>query len=120
MKTLAKKIKNLKSGYADLELKVSGMEKKMKKSLRKLLVAGMLAALTLSGCSHVSLSEMQVDELRESYCESVRYEDETYCEYVPINPNVTIHYLPETDECRFFYADTGEEEVKNCFEEDMR
>jgi hypothetical protein len=38
MKTLAKKIKNLKSEYGNLELRISGMEKKMKKSLKKLLV----------------------------------------------------------------------------------
>jgi hypothetical protein len=85
--------------------------------MKKLMFAAMLALISACSCGQ---RDAQLEYLRASYCESVRYEDEIYCEYAPINPNVTIHYLPETDECRFFYADTGEEEIKNCFEEDLR
>jgi hypothetical protein len=115
MKNLTKKIKKLKSDYAGLELRIARAERKVK----KLMAAGLVAGLMLGGCSCNKPSQEYL-EMRASYCESVQWEDDDNCLYVPANPNETIYYLPETDECRFVYADTEEEEVKNCFEEDLR
>lgn len=110
MKTLAKRIKNLKSEYAGLELRIAGIEAKlaskiglrkqtkkekgMKNKIGTLVLAGL--ALALIGCSHTSPYRMNETQLRKSYCESVSYQDSDNCVYIPVK-RTDVHPCDEID-----------------------